>query len=195
MKYIMIDSKVKVVASDRENAEVDSNIGDESDFGEGCFQEAYDNIYSQWLRICNENHSLVSDKNVFLDFENKADKKVQVSFKEEKISDISSELERTQKNIKMLNFDSVNLEQILFNGKTIGDHKGLGFKGEYSNSKTGFVKFDLASVRPVGKRKICQENKVKSIVIEQKPATYFYKFEMVSLLQQHDKRYVCCEIY
>ena len=104
----------------------------------------------------------LSDKNVFLDFENKANKKQVLEFlvaeKEEKISEISFKLERTQKNLTILNFHLANLEQILFNGKIVGDHKGLGFKGEYSNLKTSFVKFDLVSVTPTGLSITTREN-------------------------------------
>ena len=66
--------------------------------------------------------------------------------KDENIREISSELKRTQKSLKMLNSGLVKLDQILFDGKSVVEYKGLDFKGEYSNSKPILDKPDPVSI-------------------------------------------------
>ena len=53
--------------------------------------------------------------------------------------DLSGELEHLKKTVKMLNSSSTNLDQILTTGKNAGNHMGLGYMKESSNSKTVFV--------------------------------------------------------
>ena len=52
---------------------------------------------------------------------------VLVAEKKDRIKEIATESERTQKNLKMLNLGSVQLDQIFFKGKFIGNRQGLGF--------------------------------------------------------------------
>ena len=78
----------------------------------------------------------------------------------------------------MLNSSLAQLDQILSKGKFIGNRKGLGFKGEYSNSKTIFIKYDsmISSVvfshilenRKLVTSSVAIENSAEIVVIEQK---------------------------
>ena len=103
-------------------------------------------MYAQWLRVCDENCSMVSEYAFCDDFKDKSEKKMQVletlvTEKEDRIKEMSVELERIQKNLKMFNLGSTQLDKILSKGEDIGNQQGLGFKDECSNSKPIFVKF------------------------------------------------------
>lgn len=57
-------------------------------------------MYSQWLRLCDENRSLVNEKVGVLDLKNKAEKRLRefevlVAEKNEKIEEISTKLKTT----------------------------------------------------------------------------------------------------
>ena len=115
--------------------ETDSDNFVEFETNEKAQQDAYKNMYAQWLRVVDENHALVSENAFLINFKDKSKEKVQVlkRFVVEKgdgIKDISTELERPQKNLKMLNSGSEQLDQILSKSKFIGNQEGLGFKGE-----------------------------------------------------------------
>ena len=66
---------MKIAASEGKVANSDSDSNNEFEPDEDFLQEANDNMYSQWLRIRDKNHSLVSEKVTFLDFKNKAEKR------------------------------------------------------------------------------------------------------------------------
>ena len=139
-------------------------------------------MYAQWLRVVDENRALVSENTFLIDFKDKSKKKVQVlemlvAEKDDRIKEIHADLERTYKNLKMLNLGSAQLDQILSKGKFTGNQQGLDYKGECSNSKTIFVKSDYvisSIVSPVLKNRklvassVTIENSVENITTEQK---------------------------
>ena len=184
-KSVVTDLTKKFVATDENcnNAGNNSDNGVESKTDEEPRRDAYENIYGQWLRVCDENHALISENAFLIDLKDKSEKKMQVletlvTKKEDRIKELSFELERTQKNLKMLNLDSTQLDQILFKGKYIGNQQGLGFKGECSNSKTIFVKsnsmtsYGVVSLvlenRKLAANSVATENTVEAITTEQK---------------------------
>ena len=70
-------------------------------------------MYVQWLRVVDENYGLVSKNAFLIDFKDKSEEKVHVlerfvAKKEDRIKEISAKLERTQKNLKMLNLGRYN---------------------------------------------------------------------------------------
>ena len=82
------------------NAGNDSDSGAESKTDEKPRQDAYENMYAQWLRVVDENRALVSENAFLIDFNDKYEKKVQVlerlvAEKENRIKEISAELEIT----------------------------------------------------------------------------------------------------
>ena len=64
--------------------------------------------------------------------------------KDEKIQELKAELENTQKNLRMLNFGTQNLDQILIMGQSVHNRNCLGYTGVISDvtmtSKTMLVK-------------------------------------------------------
>lgn len=54
--------------------------------------------------------------------------------KKNTLEEITTELERTQKSIKIINFGTRQLNHILTLGKSSIDHHGLGYKERYSSS-------------------------------------------------------------
>ena len=76
--------------------------------------------------VVDENCALVSENAFLIDFKDKSEEKVQVlerlvAKKKDRIKEIFSELERTQKNLKMLNLGLIQLDQILSKCKYIGN--------------------------------------------------------------------------
>ena len=59
-------------------------------------------------------------------------------------------MKELKKNFKILNNGLTNLDQISSNGKNARDRHGLGYKGEYSNSKISFVESNPTFVSAVG---------------------------------------------
>ena len=49
---------------------------------------------------------------------------------------IATELERTQKSLRLLNNCSSKLDHLTTNGKSFSDHSRVGYKGESFGSKT-----------------------------------------------------------
>ena len=63
--------------------------------------------------------------------------------KSENLKSITTKLERTQKSLRLLNNGSSKLDHLITTSKSFGDHGGVGYKGEYSGSKTIFIKSGL----------------------------------------------------
>ena len=61
----------------------------------------------------------------------------------ESLKAVTSELERTQKSLKLLNNGLSKLDHLITIGKSFGDHSGIGYKGETSSSKTVFINSGL----------------------------------------------------
>ena len=57
--FVAIDSKDC-------SAETDSDSVAESETDEEAPQDTYENMYAQWLRVCDENHALVSEIFLFI---------------------------------------------------------------------------------------------------------------------------------
>ena len=108
-------------------------------------------MYHKWMQVAKLNEKLLREKEdqakkiKALECELAESKKTQDDLNDELTeskriqSDLSGELEHLKKTVKMLNSGSTNLDQILTTGKTAGNHMGLGYIGESSNSKTVFV--------------------------------------------------------
>ena len=67
---IVIDFTMKSVTTDGNcsNAGTDSDSGEESKVDEEAHEDAYENMYAQWLRVCNKNRALVSKNSTLVDF-------------------------------------------------------------------------------------------------------------------------------
>ena len=63
--------------------------------------------------------------------------------KDENLKSVITELERTQKSLRLLNNGSSKLDHLITTGKSFGDHGGVRYKSESSGSKTVFVKSGL----------------------------------------------------
>ena len=114
-------------------------------------------MYDNWIKVCNVNKSL-KDKLFELADENAELKSASANWKnllkekDDKIQEIKVELENTHKNLRMLNFGTSNLEQILNMGQSVCNRNGLGYTGVTNDvvttSKTVFVK--VAAVGSLG---------------------------------------------
>ena len=58
--------------------------------------------------------------------------------KEEKSRTVTTELEKTQKALRMLNVGTRKLDQMISSNTSFGDHSDIGFTGKNSKSKTFF---------------------------------------------------------
>ena len=56
---------------------------------------------------------------------------------------VTTELERTQKSLRLLNNSSNKLDHLITTSKSFGDHNGLVYKGESFGSKTIFINSGL----------------------------------------------------
>ncbi|PON99332.1 hypothetical protein TorRG33x02_048750 [Trema orientale] len=168
-------SSVATSVTEKDN-DTDSD-SDESELNEESIRASYENMYSQWIRVVDQNRSLEGRNSALIQDKENSENKVQklealLAEKEAKLKEVSAELERTQKSLKMLNSGTSKLDHILSVGKTSSDHKGLGFKGEHSNSKTVFVKnsvsnFGAGTSADVATQKsyVAIQNKITSPVI------------------------------
>ena len=86
---------------------------------------------------------------------------------EKNLKFVTTELERTQKMLRLLNNGTNKLDHLITIGKSFSDHSGVGYKGESSCSKTIFVKYSFldGSINVYVKKLV-----VKSVAIENKPA-------------------------
>ena len=71
VKLVAIDVNRRIVYSDLES-------DDKSKFDEDSLCDAYKSMYSHWIRACEKNRALVSEKTVLLDFKEKAEKRLWV---------------------------------------------------------------------------------------------------------------------
>ena len=127
----------------------DSKLGesDEEEPSIEDIQKAYQEMYDNWIKVCNVNKSL-KDKIFELADENEELKGVVfnlksiVKEKDEKVHEITTELESIKKNLRILNFGSTKLDQILNMGQS--SKNGLGYTSVTSfvatTSKIVFVK-------------------------------------------------------
>ena len=106
-------------------------------------------MYDNWIKVCNVNKSL-KDKIFELADENEELKGVVfnlksiVKEKDEKVHEITTELESIKKNLRILNFGSTKLDQILNMGQSMSNQNGLSYTiiADFvtTMSKTVFVK-------------------------------------------------------
>ena len=108
-------------------------------------------MYHKWMQVAKLNEKLLREK----EDQAKKMKALEGELAESKRiqGDLSGELEHLKKTVKMLNSGSTNLDQILTIGKTAGNHMGLGYMGESSNSKTVFVPAAKVEKTEVNQRK------------------------------------------
>ena len=57
VKYVATDFSAKSIATDDcwKNANFNSDSGEESEFDKESLQDAYENMYSQWIQLCEKN--------------------------------------------------------------------------------------------------------------------------------------------
>ena len=102
-------------------------------------------MYTQWLKVCALNHALNGEIQVLCDLNEKVKCKISkfevlLAEKEESLEFVTTELERTQKSLRLLNNSLNKLDHLITTSKPFGDHGEIGCKGEPSSSKTVFVK-------------------------------------------------------
>ena len=126
----------------------ESECGDESNKADDSLHEAYEKMYTQWLRVCASNQALNSEIQVLCDLNTKAKGKIYklkvlLVEKDENLKSIVTELEKTQKSLRLLNNGSSKLDHLITYGKSFGDRGDVGYKGESSGTKIVFIKFGL----------------------------------------------------
>ncbi|KAG7577777.1 Zinc finger CCHC-type [Arabidopsis thaliana x Arabidopsis arenosa] len=99
------------------------------------FSENYKALYERWLKLVEENSVLTKEK-VMIEAQ-VAEAQKYGTMKEEEASQVRIQLEETQKNLRMLNNGTNQLDHLLNIGKT--DRHGLGFNGNPSKSDSYFV--------------------------------------------------------
>ena len=108
-------------------------------------QKAYEKMYSKWTVVCKVNISLeeqVKSLNkekgelqaIVTKYESEAAKN------KRDLAGTRLELERTQRNLRLLNSGTTKLDHLLSQQKASTDHAGLGYTGESSGAKSTFVK-------------------------------------------------------
>lgn len=118
---------------------------DHEELSDDDIEKAYQDMCSKWIKLCKQNKKL-EDRVVELVEERGILKRAMINYefqatkKKKVIQKTHTQLEETQKFLRMLNFGSTKLDHILSIGKSCGDHHGLGYTGEVSSSKTVFVK-------------------------------------------------------
>ena len=108
-------------------------------------QEAYERMYTQWLKMYATNRALNSEIQELRDLKTKAEGKVVqlealLAEKDEYFKSVVTEFERTQKTPSLLNNDTSKLDHLITTSKSFDDHCSVGYKGVSSSSKTMFVK-------------------------------------------------------
>ncbi|EOA28951.1 hypothetical protein CARUB_v10025202mg, partial [Capsella rubella] len=115
-------------------SETESDSDAES-FDDEELAEKYEMLYEHWLKVVEENSVLTKEK---LKLEAKVvEAERYASEKEEEASQAKVQLEETQKNLRMLNNGTKQLDEILNIGKM--DRYGLGFTGKPSKEDPVFV--------------------------------------------------------
>ena len=118
--------------------------GDESKKDDESLHEAYKKMYAQWLKVWTSIRALNSEIHVLRDLNEKAKGKISeletlLAEKSETLKTVTSEQERTQKSLRLLNNGSSKLDHWITTGKSFGDHSGSSYKGESSSYKTIFI--------------------------------------------------------
>ena len=108
--------------------------------------------------------------------------------KDKNLKFVATELERTQKSLKLLNNNLRELDHLITTGKSFGDHGGVGYKGESSGSKTIFVKSGLLND---SLNVSVKKSDVKSVATKQSIATG----KCMSNIRQKQKDKVFVPIY
>ena len=101
-------------------------------------------MYTQWLKVCATNRALNDEIQELRDVKVKAKGKVVqlealLVEKDENLKFVATELKRTQNTLRFLNNITNKLDHLVTNRKSLGDHSGVGYKGESSGSKIVFV--------------------------------------------------------
>ncbi|GMN53948.1 hypothetical protein TIFTF001_023078 [Ficus carica] len=125
--------------SDSECSSGDEELSDNE------IEKAYENIYFKWVQLCKLNKKLevrvtelVNEKDSLK--KAGANYEIRVTGKDNKLQETRTQLEETQKSLKILNSGTAKLDHILSFRKPNHDHYGLGYIGKASTSKTVFVK-------------------------------------------------------
>ena len=118
----------------------DSNSGYESENDDESLQDAYEKMYSQWLKVCATNRALSDEIQKLHNLKVKVEDKVLqlealLAEKDENLKFVAIELERTQKMLRLLNNRTSKLDHLVTTDKSFGDHSGVGYKGESSGTK------------------------------------------------------------
>ena len=126
----------------------DSDCGDESEKDDENLQEAYEKMYSQWLKVCATNRALNNEIQELRNLKAKVEGKVvqletSLAEKDKKLKSIAIELERTKKMLRLLNNSTNRLDHLIIVGNSFDDHSGVRYKDESSSTKTILVKFGL----------------------------------------------------
>ena len=68
-EFFVTDFTVKSVAINENcsNAGIDSDSDEESEVDEEACQDAYENVYAQWLKVCDENHAFISKSSTLVE--------------------------------------------------------------------------------------------------------------------------------
>ena len=135
-------------ASTSHSHESDLDSGEESEKDLESLQEAYENMYTQWLKVCASNRAINGEIQVLRDLNEKIKGKisqleVMITEKEKSLKSVAIELERTKKRLRLLNNGSNKLDHLITTGKPFGDDSGIEYKGDSSSSRIVFVKSGL----------------------------------------------------
>ena len=71
---------------------------------------------------------------------------VLIAEKDEKLKFVATELEITQKTLRLLNNGKSIVDHLITSSKFFGDHNGIGYKGKSSSKKLVFVKSRLQDI-------------------------------------------------
>ena len=108
--------------------------GDDEEISDEEMTHFYKIMYEKLVETVNENRGQLKHISQLCREKNWLIKQVNV-LKNEKEESLN-ELEHIKKTIRMMNYGTTTLDQILFMGKITKDHEGLGFKGESSETKS-----------------------------------------------------------
>ena len=138
---VAIESKVGTSGS----CDSDLDSRDESKKDDESLQEVYEKIYAQWLKVCASNQASNGEIQVLRDLNAKAESKISelellLTEKSENLNSVTTELERTQKSLRLLNNGSSKMDHLIITSKSFGDHGGIGYS---SGSKTVFINSGL----------------------------------------------------
>ena len=95
--------------------------------------------------------------------------------KTKKLKSVTTKLERTQKSLRLLNNRSSKLDHLITVDESLGDHSGIGYKGESSSSKTVFINSSLLddSINVSVKKPIVKSIATKQPIVIDKSVSNF----------------------